>query len=106
MEVPAPLDAPLDAPPQDGYIEPLPTLSDDEDDDEDDAEIEAPVVRIREGYEATVSAETAAASVPAAPASCGGGAGVAVSTSLKELELPRDPILHDRELCRARPLRA
>ena len=69
MEVPAPLDAPLDAPPQDGYIEPLPTLSDDEDDDEDDAEIEAPVVRIREGYEATVSAETAAASVPAAPAS-------------------------------------
>ncbi|KAH8085496.1 hypothetical protein JL720_7481 [Aureococcus anophagefferens] len=42
MEVPAPLDAPLDAPPQDGYIEPLPTLSDDEDDDEDDAEIEAP----------------------------------------------------------------
>ena len=69
MEVPAPLDAPLDAPPQDGYIEPLPTLSEDEDDDEDDAEIEAPVVRIREGYEATVSAETAAASVPAAPAS-------------------------------------
>ena len=30
MEVPAPLDVPLDAPPQDGYIEPLPTLSDDE----------------------------------------------------------------------------
>ncbi|KAK7235134.1 hypothetical protein SO694_00143052 [Aureococcus anophagefferens] len=68
MEVPAPLNAPLDAPPQDGYIEPLPTLSDDEDEDEDDAEIEAPVVRIREGYEATPMTAARAASMFAAHA--------------------------------------